>query len=33
MIIDDEEVEGDLEVAFGKLAKEIDGVANEVVKR
>lgn len=32
MIINDEEVEGDLKVAFGKLAKEIYGVAYEVVK-
>lgn len=32
MIIDDEEVEGDLEGAFGKLGKEIYGVAYEVVK-
>lgn len=32
MVINDEEVEGDLKVAFGKLAKEIYGVAYEVVK-
>lgn len=32
MIIDDEEVEGDLEGTFGKLGEEIDGVAYVVVK-
>lgn len=32
MIINDEEVECDLKVAFGELAKEIYGVAYKVVK-